>query len=259
MLKIQSQFSLLFPSYDSKVGISSMFWLSDFDQPRGDMIIDCGFTKLFTELTFQSKDGTFRYLQNIAALSGQYEKNYRKYGENGPKSFRPISFSQVIDESVKWTKFTANSRNGPFDVLYMVDATGSMESYIQASKDQCVAISNELKSKLRDFQFQFGGIFYRDPVDSPSDIHQTLLLTDNIESLQSQIGSVSASGGGDGPEDWVGAYQLAVNNINWRNGHRLIIHMADAPAHGARYGGAGHEEESPKFVPLIRHCSEPKI
>jgi hypothetical protein len=247
-------------SYDSKGGISSLFWLSDFEQTRGDMIIDCGFTKLFTELTFQSKDGTFRYIQNIAALTGQYEKNYRKYGQNGPKSFRPVSFSQIIDESVKWTKFTANTPGGPFDVLYMVDSTGSMGEYIQAAKEQCVAISNELKSKLPDFQFQFGGIFYRDPIHSPSDIHQTFLLTNNIERLQSQIGSVSANGGGgDGPEDWVGAYRIAINNINWRNGYRLIIHMADAPAHGARYGGAGHEEESPKLAPLIRQCSERKI
>jgi hypothetical protein len=146
-------------SYDSKGGISSLFYLSDYEQPRGDIIIDCGFTKLFNELTPNPQEGTLRYIQNIAALTGQYEKYFRMFGENGPRTFRPTSFKQVIDESVQWTKFNAYSQSGPFDILYMIDATGSMDNYISAAKEQCISISEILKKQLPNYQFQFGGVF----------------------------------------------------------------------------------------------------
>jgi hypothetical protein len=64
-------------SYDSKGGISSLFYLSDYDQPRGDIIIDCGFTKLFNQLTPNPQEGTLRYIKNISALTGQYVKHFR--------------------------------------------------------------------------------------------------------------------------------------------------------------------------------------
>ena len=40
-------------------------------------------------------------------------------------------------------------------------------------------------------------------------------------------------GGGDGPEDWVRAYNIVLNNLKWRNGIKLIIHIADAQPHGS--------------------------
>ena len=78
--------------------------------------------------------------------------------------------------------------------------------------------------------------------------------------MQSQIGTVSANGGGDGPEDWVGAYKIAVNNMNWRKGIRLLIHIADAPAHGNIYGGdCSHQSEAPKLKPYIQQCATNNI
>ena len=33
------------------------------------------------------------------------------------------------------------------------------------------------------------------------------------------------------PEDWVDAFDMALNNIEWRNVTKLIIHIFDAQAH----------------------------
>lgn len=39
-------------------------------------------------------------------------------------------------------------------------------------------------------------------------------------------------GGGDGPEDWTGAYRVLLNDISFRdNAIRAVIPIADAPAH----------------------------
>lgn len=170
----------------------------------------------------------------------QYEKHYNESGENGPRSYRVPKFSFYIDESRKFDKVISPL----FDIVYMIDATGSMGSYVKAAGEQCINISKDLKAKLSHYDFQFGAIFYRDPVDSPGDEHQTFLLSSDVDLLKRNIGTVHASGGADGPEDWVGAFRIALDQMNWRKGVRLIILIADAPAHGHSYcGHNNHEEE----------------
>ena len=46
---------------------------------------------------------------------------------------------------------------------------------------------------------------------------------------------IKEQGGGDQPEDWVGGYAIALKYMNWRNGNKLIIHIADAGAHSNEY------------------------
>ena len=41
----------------------------------------------------------------------------------------------------------------------------------------------------------------------------------------------------------------------WRDGTRLIIHIADAPAHGSEWCGySNHDEENKKLYPMIQKC-----
>jgi len=40
----------------------------------------------------------------------------------------------------------------------------------------------------------------------------------------------------DGPEDVAGALKKALS-LTWKGDTRIIIHIADAPAHGAEYSG----------------------
>jgi hypothetical protein len=101
-------------------------------------------------------------------------------------------------------------------------------------------------------KFQFGSVCYRDPIDSPHDVQQVHQLSEDINSLVAFLGTVRADDGGDGPEDWVGACNLALHQIKWRDGAKSLIHIANAPVHGRRYCGQdNHEEESGKLEPLI--------
>ena len=150
---------------------------------------------------------------------------------------------------------------GDFDIVYMIDATGSMGSYLQAAKDQCINISNELKNKFKSFNFKFGGVFYRDPIDCKNDKNEIFDLTDDVVSLRNFISTVNATGGGDFAEDWAGGYELALSQINWRNGLKLIIHICDADAHGKEYTSSGdsHPSEGFKLPPLLKKCVEKQI
>ena len=155
-------------------------------------------------------------------------------------------------------KKSKDSKN--FDVVYMIDATGSMGEYIAAAKEESQNISKELKEQYPDMKFKYGYIFYRDPVDEKNDIHEIIDLTDDEVSLPDKIGKIKATGGGDAPEDWVGAYQLANEKISWRDGIRVIIHLADAGAHGKLFTtNDKYPEEEGKLIKELEICSTKDI
>ena len=153
-----------------------------------------------------------------------------------------------------------NNGNNDFDIVFLVDATGSMSSYIIAAKEETKNIADELRKLYPEKMFQYGYIFYRDPIDSKTDTHDVIDLTDNVNSLPEQINVISATGGGDIPEDWVGAYKLANEKISWRNGIKVIIHLADAGAHGKLFTKSDkYPEEEEKLIYELDRCAEKGI
>ncbi len=234
-------------SRDSSGKINSLFYLGqdrENDKGEGDIFIDCGYTKFFLNM---KKKGTYRYLQNIAGFIGAAE---RRYLYCDPKSYRPEGLNFVFDKNKYY-----NYKITPYDVVYLVDATGSMGKYIAKVKDYCVDIADALKKELRFYNFQFGAVFYRDPVDNKEDKNEYFDLTSDTLELQKFVESIEESGGGDTPEDWNGGYNMALNKIHWREGTKIIVHIADAGAHGTKYSEEDkYPEEGPKLDDLITKC-----
>ena len=147
-----------------------------------------------------------------------------------------------------------------FDLLFVIDATGSMSSYIKAAKDETENISKELRNLYPEYHFQYGYVFYRDPIDSHDDIHEIIDLTDQVNTLPGKIKKIRAYGGGDLPEDWVGGYKLVNEKINWRNGVKVIIHLADAGAHGKEFTLSDkYPAESEKLKTELLKCCQKGI
>ena len=240
-------------SYDHEGGLSIIFYPSSGEE--GDIIIDGGFSKLFNEI---ETTGTYRYLLNCISWTTQFSKRNMDNGNSWVDMFNLDSFSYDIREDANWI-FREDQISRDFDIVYLIDATGSMQREINAAKDQVISILNELKNKYPDYNFNFGAIFYRDKIDSPSDQNISFSLTDNIESLRNKIKDIKAYGGGDIPEDWVWGYQTAVD-FGWRNGTKLIIHIADAGAHGKEFTESDrYPNEGPKLYPIIKRCVEKNI
>lgn len=150
--------------------------------------------------------------------------------------------------------------NNDFDILFLVDATGSMSQYIIAAKEETKNISAQLRKLYPEKMFKYGYIFYRDPIDSKSDKHEVIDLTDDVNSLPEKIGKISATGGGDAPEDWVGAYKLANEKISWRNGTKVIMHLTDAGAHGKLFTtNDKYPEEESKLIVELEKCAQKGI
>lgn len=175
------------------------------------------------------------------------------------ENFSLPSFEQEINYEEKWNGFISKVITTEYDIVYMIDATGSMEKWIEAAGDRCLKVSEDLKSQFPGLDFQFGGIFYRDPIDSQDDKHEVFDLTNDYESIKSNFSRIKADGGGDSPEDWVGAYLNALN-LNWRDGTKLIIHIADSSAHTKEfYGEENHEEEAGKLPLILKSCADKNI
>ena len=145
------------------------------------------------------------------------------------------------------------------DVLFMVDATGSMSSYIKSAIQNCSNIIERLNLFYNyEKRFKYGAIFYRDPIDCrDTDKHSFFPMTSNKNEFQNWIKTITAQGGGDLAEDWNGAYELALNQMNWSSGNnnKIVVHIADSSAHGNEFNPPDfldqHPEEGPKFIKTI--------
>ena len=148
------------------------------------------------------------------------------------------------------------------DIVYLMDATGSMGKEIDAAKKKVKDILDELKEKFKDLNldFKFGAVFYRDKIDSKDDKNEFFPLTDDMDKLKVFISKIKPYGGGDAPEDWVEGYNLALNKIEWRDGLKLIIHIADAGAHGEEFSrGDKYKDQGPLLCEEIKKCVEKNI
>lgn len=146
------------------------------------------------------------------------------------------------------------------DVLFVIDATGSMSSALRAAHSHAGKMAEELKAAQPDTDFRFGSVCYRDPVDVASDEHEVCQFTSDINVLATFFGNVRAKGGGDGPEDWAGAFKLSME-MNWREAAmRVMIIMADAPAHGRLFCGYdNHEDQTEPLMLRIQEIAERDI
>ena len=244
-------------SKDSSGGINSLFY-NGLDRGKGtgegDIFIDCGYTKFFLDM---KKCGTSRYLQNIGGFIGSAERRDNNDDNYHPRFYRPEKVKFKLDKN---PKYFYKYPKIPFDVVYLVDATGSMGESINKVKKYCVEIAKILEKQMMLFDFNFGAIFYRDPIDSKTDQHEYFNLNNNIENLQREMQKIKEQGGGDQPEDWVGGYAIALKYMNWRNGNKLIIHIADAGAHGSEYSLKDkYPSEGPKLDALISEFAYNKI
>ena len=200
------------------------------------------------------------------------KKVIKKYNYNEEKDIKNINYFDndlkpedisVEEHDIKKIKnilsdIKPSSNN--FDVVFLVDATDSMLSYIQSAKEETKNIADELDTTYPNKNFKFGYIFYRDPIDSQYDIHEIIDLTNDIDSIETKIDKIKAYGGGDWPEDWAGAYKLANEKITWRDGIKLIIHLADDGAHGELFSlGDKYPEEEPKLIQELVKCAKKGI
>ena len=125
------------------------------------------------------------------------------------------------------------------DLVFLVDATGSMGDEIAKLKSSMRAMSQQISQLPGQPDICYGLVAYRDRGDAF--LTRTHDFTDELGAFQSVLARVQAGGGGDTPEALNEALHETVHGLSWRTeAARMVVLVADAPPH-LDYGGPQYD------------------
>ncbi|CAN5721870.1 hypothetical protein BH11PSE8_BH11PSE8_45210 [soil metagenome] len=123
------------------------------------------------------------------------------------------------------------------DLVFLIDATGSMGDEIAKLKASMRAVADQIAQLPGRPDACYGLVAYRDRGDAF--VTRTHDFTDDLSAFRQQLARVQAQGGGDMPEALNEALHEVVHGLSWRtDAARLVVLVADAPPHldyGAPY------------------------
>lgn len=128
------------------------------------------------------------------------------------------------------------------NIAFLMDCTASMEPWIQAAKDQVTRIVDSTVADNPNVDIRVGFVGYRDYGDDTRFItvdfgHESMVLRG--------IRRLHADGGDDVAEDVAGGL-IQIGKLSWKpNNVNMIIHIADAPAHGKLFHAAHLSDRFP--------------
>jgi len=117
------------------------------------------------------------------------------------------------------------------DLLFVIDATGSMADEIERLKANMISVAERIAALEAKPDVRFGMTVYRDQGDLF--VTRTFDFTGDVVAFTAALGEVVADGGGDTPEDVEAALADAVGKPAWRSDDAvsLAVLVADAPPH----------------------------
>ena len=155
-------------------------------------------------------------------------------------SLTPTSFTgtvgiggstSILNKVGTVTAGTPTAANG--DVFFVIDTTGSMSPGIAAVESSLEQTATNLAALGT---FNFGVAQYRDKTNSGGsfDYQQVSNVPETAAAVKTEIASLTASGGGDNPEQGLYALQQAATTTSWDAGFkRIAVIVGDAPAHSS--------------------------
>ena len=133
------------------------------------------------------------------------------------------------------------------DLAFVMDATGSMSTYLKFAQDKIISIINKI-SQNSNVNVRIGFIGYKDYLEGDLNYIKYPKLTDDVQNVKDFISNAKVEGGGDTCEDMVGGLQYALE-YKWKGKSRFAILIADAPCHGVQYHGYPNEDKHPEGDP----------
>lgn len=116
------------------------------------------------------------------------------------------------------------------EVVFVIDTTGSMGGLIEGAKQKVWSIATAVAQAQPSPEIRMGLVAYRDRGDDY--ITKRTDLTDDLDSLYSDLMRFEARGGGDTPESVNEALYEAVERFDWTAGPgvlRIVYLVGDAP------------------------------
>jgi Mg-chelatase subunit ChlD len=132
-------------------------------------------------------------------------------------------------------RYAEGLRGTGLDVVFVFDATGSMEAVLEDARrrvNEAIVVLTALVPR-----FRLGAVAFRDRGDEF--VVKTAKLTTDHYQVVDFLDGLSAGGGGDRPEAVDAALQEAVQRMAFGSGsRRIVILVGDAPPHADGVGAA---------------------
>lgn len=119
------------------------------------------------------------------------------------------------------------------EVLFVVDATGSMEDEINYLKTELQDVVEQYELLQPATKLRLGSIFYRDYAPKAEYLTRVAPLSKDYQATFDFINQQEANGGGDFAEAVEAALATAIEDQSWSSNKatRLVFLLLDAPAH----------------------------
>jgi Mg-chelatase subunit ChlD len=153
------------------------------------------------------------------------------------------------------SSLTEKLQNTPLlDMVFVIDATGSMGSYIaEAQRTISSIVESIVKTEKSDVRFAL--VSYRDhPPQDSTYVTKGFDFTASVATMRKNLDTLSASGGGDGPEAVVDGLQAALKLDYRPQSTKICILIADAPPHGLQASGDGFPAGCPCGLDPMAVC-----
>lgn len=184
------------------------------------------------------------------------------YGSNISETHLPGEMkTYTLDFNIE----ISGEAGGLADVLFLTDTTGSMGSYINATKTAISGILAEISTSLPELDIQYAVADYRNYTDggnySAYGVNLRQPFTADTALVQAAINSMSASGGADTPESQLkGMVSIATNWLTptgdlgfggRATAQKIVCWAGDAPGHiaGDEPGSSG--SPPPGYYPTL--------
>lgn len=131
---------------------------------------------------------------------------------------------------VSKTKLIHPTKNA--EIVFCLDATGSMSGLISTAKEKIWDIVSELAQDGSIDTLKLGMVFYRDRGDNF--VTKQIAMTTDLDEVYTELLELTADGGGDTPESVNQALYESITQLQWSKGrgtYRTIFVVGDCPPH----------------------------
>lgn len=161
-----------------------------------------------------------------------FQKSYIKsQKENFDKQFNlfKTDFNLLVEYEKKIFKDTN------LDIMFIMDLTGSMSMWLNEAKKSVNNIIEEITDNNPGSKIRLSFIGYRDfTMAKQLRIYNSIEFSDNLKKFNKFLSNLDCYGGGDEPEDVVGALNKALE-MKWESTAKYAVLVCDAPCHGKKY------------------------
>ncbi len=169
---------------------------------------------------------------NTGVRRGDGGSSWYAYGNANPQPGRSDgTFRGLMIDLAK--QIVSQSSNKKLDVVFVVDATGSMKDNIRGIRAYLGHFAERLRRDGKDAAF--GAVIFTDMiVEKP----KARGVTDDYNDVRNWLYHTEYMGGGDLAESGLEALMTAIHKIDYRRGaERFLVLVTDGPVHDADYDG----------------------